>query len=66
MKCHTCQITGRDAGRCPDQAEGKLAHSRGDGAWVCLPPAEEILVTMPAAFIASHDGRGIAEFRAGH
>jgi hypothetical protein len=34
--------------------------------WVCLPHAEEILVTMPAAFIASHDGRGIAEFRASH
>jgi hypothetical protein len=37
-----------------------------DRAWVCLPHAEEILVTMPAAFIASHDGRGIAEFRASH
>jgi catechol 2,3-dioxygenase-like lactoylglutathione lyase family enzyme len=61
-----CQITGRDGGRCPDQAEVKLADSLGDSAWVCLPHAEEILVTMPAAFIASHDGRGIAEFRASH
>jgi hypothetical protein len=32
-----------------------------------LPPhAEEILVTAPAAFIASHDGPGIAAFLAGH
>lgn len=66
VKCHTCQIAGRDGGRCPDQAEVKLADSRGDSAWVCLPHSEEILVTMHAAFISSHNGRGLAEFRAGH
>ena len=60
-----CQVTGRDGGRCPDQAEVKLADSLGDSAWVCLPHAEEILVTVPAAFIASHDDRGIAAFLAG-
>jgi hypothetical protein len=27
--------------------------------------AEQILVTVPGAFIASHDGRGIAAFLAG-
>jgi hypothetical protein len=61
-----CQIAGRGGGRCPDRAEVKLADSLGDSAWVCLPHAEEILMTVPAAFIASHDGRGIAEFRASH
>ena len=61
-----CQVTGRDGGRCPDQAEVRLADSLGDSAWVCLPHAEEMLVTVPAAFIASHDGRGIAAFLAGH
>ena len=61
-----CQVTGRDSGRCPNQAEVKLADSVGDSVWVCLPHAEEILVTVPAAFIASHDDRGLAAFLAGH
>jgi len=61
-----CQVTGRDGGRCPNPAEVKLADSLGDSAWVCLPHAEQILVTVPAAFIASHDERGIAAFLAGH
>jgi catechol 2,3-dioxygenase-like lactoylglutathione lyase family enzyme len=61
-----CQVTGRDGGRCPDQAEVKLADSMGDSVWACLPHAEEILVTVPAAFVASHDGRGIAAYLAGH
>ncbi len=61
-----CQAGGRAGGRCPDQAQVKLADSRGDSAWVCLPHAEEILVTVPAAFIASHDDRGLAAFLAGH
>jgi catechol 2,3-dioxygenase-like lactoylglutathione lyase family enzyme len=61
-----CQVSGRDGGRCPDQAEVKLADSLGDSAWTCLLHAEEILVTVPAAFIASHDDRGIAAFLTGH
>jgi len=61
-----CQVTGRDGGRCPDPAEVKLADSLGDSVRACLPHAEEILVTVPAAFIASHDDRGIAVFQAGH
>ena len=51
--------------RCPDQAEVKLADSRGDSAWACLMHAEQVLVTVPGAFIASHDGPGIAAFLAG-
>ena len=43
-----CQASGRDGGRCPGQAEVKLADSLGDSAWFCLPHAEEILVTVPA------------------
>ena len=42
----------------------KLADSLGDRAWVCLMHADEILATVPAAFIASHDDRGIAAFLA--
>ena len=59
-----CQVTGPDSQRCPDQAEIKLADSLGDSAWACLMHAEQILMTVPAAFIASHDGRGIAAFLA--
>jgi predicted enzyme related to lactoylglutathione lyase len=61
-----CQAGGRAGGRCPNQAEVKLADSLGDSAWFCLPHAEEILVTAPAAFIASHDDRGLAAYLAGH
>jgi len=61
---HACQVTDLNHRRCPNRAEVKLADSRGDKAWVCLMHAEEILVTVPAAFIASHDDRGIAAFLA--
>jgi len=61
-----CQAGSRDGGRCPDQAEVKVADSLGDSAWFCLPHAEEVLVTVPAAFIASHDDRGIAAFLTSH
>jgi catechol 2,3-dioxygenase-like lactoylglutathione lyase family enzyme len=61
-----CEVTGQDGRRCPERAEVKLADSRGDSAWTCLTHAEQILVTVPGAFIASHDGRGIAAFLAGH
>jgi catechol 2,3-dioxygenase-like lactoylglutathione lyase family enzyme len=61
-----CQVTGQATGRCPNPAEVKLADSLGDSAWFCLPHAEEILVTVPTAFIASHDDRGIAAFLASH
>jgi predicted enzyme related to lactoylglutathione lyase len=57
-----CQVTGPDGRRCPDQAEVKLADSLGDSVWACLKHAEQILVTVPAAFIASCDDRGIAAF----
>ena len=60
-----CQISAPDDRSCPSQAEVKLADSLGDSAWVCLKHAEEILVTFPAAFIASHNDRGIAAFLAG-
>ncbi len=59
-----CQVTDLHEVRCPNPAEVKLADSLGDRAWVCLTHAEQILVTIPAAFIASHDDRGIAAFLA--
>ena len=60
----SCEFTARERGRCPDQAEVKLADSLGDSAWFCLPHAEQVLVAVPTAFIASPDDRGIAAFLA--
>ena len=40
----------------------KLADSAGDTVWACLAHADEILVTVPGAFIASQDGEGLAAF----
>jgi hypothetical protein len=44
---------------CPDRAEVKLADTGGDVAWVRLAHAEEILITVPTAFIASQGESGI-------
>jgi predicted enzyme related to lactoylglutathione lyase len=57
-----CQVAGPGGKPCPDRAEVKLADSGGDVAWVCLAHAEEILITVPAAFIASRGEPGIAAF----
>jgi catechol 2,3-dioxygenase-like lactoylglutathione lyase family enzyme len=57
-----CQVPGSNGGSCPRKADVKLADSLGDMAWVCLVHAEEILVTVPTAFIASQGDRGIAAF----
>jgi hypothetical protein len=40
----------------------KLADSAGDTAWACLAHADEIVVTVPGAFVASQDDRGIGAF----
>ena len=61
-----CQVHDADGRSCPSRAEVKLADSLGDMTWVCLIHAEEILVTVPAAFIASQGEGGIAAFLARH
>ena len=58
----TCQAGDFHGTACPKKAEVKLADARGDTVWVCLGHADEILVTVPGAFLASQDGHGIAEF----
>lgn len=57
-----CQVPNPDQSRCPNRADVKVADSCGDVAWVCLNHADEILVTVPAAFIASQGEPGIAGF----
>jgi catechol 2,3-dioxygenase-like lactoylglutathione lyase family enzyme len=55
-----CEISGPGT-TCSRQAEVKLADSAGHSAWACLVHADDILVTVPAAFIASQD-EGLAAF----
>jgi predicted enzyme related to lactoylglutathione lyase len=57
-----CQVPASGGTPCPDKAEVKLADSGGDVAWACLAHAEEILITVPAAFIASRGEPGLANF----
>ena len=59
---HQCQARDRQGGLCSNGADVKLADSMGDKAWVCLAHADEILVTVPEAFIASEDGPGLAAY----
>jgi catechol 2,3-dioxygenase-like lactoylglutathione lyase family enzyme len=64
-----CQVKDLEGALCQKMAEVKLADSRGDTVWACLGHADEILVTVPAAFLVSQEdqGPGIAEFlRARH
>lgn len=56
-----CQVTSFHGNPCPRNADVKLADSAGDTVWACLSHADEILVTVPAAFIAN-PGEGIAGF----
>ena len=62
---YRCQVGDQQGDPCPNQAEVKLADALGDAAWVCLTHADDILMTVPAAFIASQEGRGIAAFLSG-
>jgi catechol 2,3-dioxygenase-like lactoylglutathione lyase family enzyme len=57
-----CQVTDHRGALCPKRAEVKLADSRGDTVWACLGHADEILVTVPGAFLASQESPGISEF----
>jgi catechol 2,3-dioxygenase-like lactoylglutathione lyase family enzyme len=56
-----CQVRSFQGTTCQNDADVKLADSAGDTVWACLEHADEILVTVPAAFIASQ-GEGIAGF----
>lgn len=60
-----CQAGVAQGGGCGRPAEVRLADPAGTAVWACLPHAEEILVTVPGAFVASDpaDG-GIAAFLA--
>jgi predicted enzyme related to lactoylglutathione lyase len=58
----SCQVGEAHGIGCPRKAEVKLADTGGDAVWACLTHADEIIMTVPAAFIASQDDAGIASF----
>jgi catechol 2,3-dioxygenase-like lactoylglutathione lyase family enzyme len=58
-----CEIS-RAGERCPQPAEVKLADPAGHSAWACLTHADQMLVAVPGAFIASQD-EGLAAFLSG-
>jgi hypothetical protein len=57
-----CQVTDIDGNQCGLQASVKLADAAGDSLWACLDHADEILVTVRGAFIASQAEEGIAGY----
>ena len=57
-----CQVGDIGGVPCGKRAEVKLADAAGDTVWACLAHADEILVTVPGAFIASQDEPGIGWF----
>jgi catechol 2,3-dioxygenase-like lactoylglutathione lyase family enzyme len=59
-----CQVGQANGSTCPRQGEVKLADSWGDTAWACIAHAEEILIAVPGAFIASPGDPGIGDFLA--
>lgn len=60
-----CEVTDIDGNFCGQPADVKLADSAGDALWACLDHADEILVTVRGAFIASQAEEGIAGYLAG-
>jgi len=59
-----CQVSDAHGAPCGLRAEVKLADAAGDTVWACLAHADEILVTVPGAFIAGQDEPGIGSFLA--
>jgi catechol 2,3-dioxygenase-like lactoylglutathione lyase family enzyme len=59
-----CQVTNTDATPCARTSAVKLTDSWGETVWTCIPHADEILVMVPGAFIASQRDQGLTEFLA--
>jgi catechol 2,3-dioxygenase-like lactoylglutathione lyase family enzyme len=60
----TCQASSAAGVPCQQKADVRLADSGGDAAWACLTHADEILLAVPGAYIASPGDQGIAGFLA--
>ena len=60
----SCQVNDVSGKPCRQKAHVKLADAGGDSVWACLDHADEILVTVRGAFIASQADEGIASYLA--
>lgn len=60
-----CQVRSLHGTSCSQRAEVKLADAAGNAMWACLAHADEILLAVPGAFIASQTGPGLAGFTSG-
>jgi transcriptional regulator of acetoin/glycerol metabolism len=56
-----CQLGGGEA--CAAPAEIKIADSWGDSAWGCAAHAEEAILNVRSAFVASEEFGGLAAYR---
>lgn len=63
---HNCQVNGAGPAQCPEGPEVKLADTSGTTVWACLAHAEEALLSVHGAFIASPDDEGLATFLRSH
>jgi predicted enzyme related to lactoylglutathione lyase len=57
-----CQVTDIDGKPCGQPAGVKLADPAGDALWACLDHADEILVSVRGAFIATQADEGISGY----
>jgi hypothetical protein len=57
-----CEVSDLDGSPCGEPASVKLADSAGDSLWACLDHADEILVTVRGAFVASQAKEGISGY----
>jgi catechol 2,3-dioxygenase-like lactoylglutathione lyase family enzyme len=57
-----CQIAEAGATMCPRKADVKLTDSWGDIAWACIQHADEVLMTVPGAFITRQSDDGLARY----
>jgi catechol 2,3-dioxygenase-like lactoylglutathione lyase family enzyme len=57
-----CQVNDLHDRPCAKRTEVKLADPSGNSIWACLDHADEVLVSVRGAFIASPDETGIADF----
>jgi catechol 2,3-dioxygenase-like lactoylglutathione lyase family enzyme len=62
----SCQVNGTGPAQCEERPEVKLADTSGTAIWACLPHAEEALLSVHGAFIASPTDEGLAAFLRSH
>ena len=57
-----CQVPSIEGSRCPQPAQVKIVDTWGEQVWACLAHADEVLFTVPNAFLATEDAQGLSTF----